>query len=189
VTLAGIPVDHDRRGCRLSKGCLDANRIEVTTTNGSQNICVTREEGIIHGGVASGREVIPNPVVVAPARGRTTTLVKDICANTTGEESRLPVRNLTIRGECSSRRSNKMILTHSHRSGITDDPRRETVTLKNITMPMFHKNSEVAFWGETMPNLSSMGMDLRESPKEKNGYRGEMPTPLNSFQSLSLKYT
>jgi hypothetical protein len=46
--------------------------------------------------------------------------------------------------------------------------------MKNITVPMFHKDSEFAFWGETMPNLGSMGIDLRESPKEKNGCRGQM---------------
>ena len=46
--------------------------------------------------------------------------------------------------------------------------------MKNITVPMFHKDSEFAFWGETMPNLGSMGIDLRESLKEKNGCRGQM---------------
>jgi hypothetical protein len=46
--------------------------------------------------------------------------------------------------------------------------------MKNITMSMFHKDLEVAFWGETMPNLGSMGIDLRESPKENNGCPGQM---------------
>jgi len=39
---------------------------------------------------------------------------------------------------------------------------------------MFHKKSEVAFWGKTMPNLSSVGKDLGESPKENDGGNGEI---------------
>ena len=41
-------------------------------------------------------------------------------------------------------------------------------------MPMFHKDSEVAFWGKTASYLGSMGMDLRESSDEEHDGDGEV---------------